>query len=307
MTEAMPPDQLDHQRYWHALPVGWETLDYQTFLERRRSLIAKVVKDGFDRLWGEKSITRPSLTLADLLAVGESQTVGIQVDCALEHLRRRADKKMEHVITKTVCGFLNAEGGTLLIGVGDDGAVVGLADDMKTLGPKGNLDGYELFLRQHLDNNLSIQTAGIVQIRFERINGAEVCAVAVAASGKPSSPSRMKVNRSRRSSGCASATPPDSSMATTWSNTSRRTGPDGGVPGSGRPPERGRSRAAAWIGVESCCSICQGTNAGYRRKYPSAGQFCLARSRAAPARLPPRFSKAKSTNAWAMSVDALRR
>ncbi len=42
-----------------------------------------------------------------------------------------------------------------------------------------------MFLRQHLDNNLSIQTAGIVQIRFERINGAEVCAVAVAASGKP--------------------------------------------------------------------------------------------------------------------------
>ncbi len=139
MTEAMPPDQLDHQRYWHALPVGWETLDYQTFLERRRSLIAKVVKDGFDRLWGEKSITRPSLTLADLLAVGESQTVEFKSTARWNIYAGRADKKMEHVITKTVCGFLNAEGGTLLIGVGDDGAVVGLADDMKTLGPKGNL------------------------------------------------------------------------------------------------------------------------------------------------------------------------
>ena len=37
-----------------------------------------------------------------------------------------ADPKLEHVIVKTVCGFLNAEGGTLLIGVDDDGNVLGL-------------------------------------------------------------------------------------------------------------------------------------------------------------------------------------
>lgn len=35
------------ETYWHALPVGWEQLDYQTFLDRRRPLLAKVVRDGF--------------------------------------------------------------------------------------------------------------------------------------------------------------------------------------------------------------------------------------------------------------------
>ncbi len=55
---------------------------------------------------------------------------------------------------------------------------------MKTLGTKANLDNYELFLRQHLDNSLSIQTAGIVNIRFEAVDGFEVCEVSVAASGK---------------------------------------------------------------------------------------------------------------------------
>lgn len=92
---------------------------------------------------------------------------------------------MEHVILKTVCGFLNAEGGTLLIGVDDDGQILGLADDMKTFGSKGTRDGFELFLRQHLDNNLSVQTAGIVKIRFEAHGPADVCVVSVAASGKP--------------------------------------------------------------------------------------------------------------------------
>ena len=188
MTEAMAPDQLDRQRYWHALPVGWEQLDYPTFLERRRSLIAKVVEDGCDRLWGKKAIGRPSSThstLADLLAVGESQTVEFKSTARWNFYTSQADKKMEHVITKTVCGFLNAEGWRLLIGVGDDGGVLGLADDMNTLGTKANLDAYELFLRQHLDNSLSIQTAGIVNIRFESVDGFEVCDVSVAASGKP--------------------------------------------------------------------------------------------------------------------------
>ena len=202
MTEAMAPDQLERQRYWHALPVGWEQLDYPTFLERRRALIAKVIKDGFDRLWGKQAIGRPSSThsaLADLLAVGESQTVEFKSTARWNLYNSRADKKMEHVVTKTVCGFLNAEGGTLLIGVGDDGGVVGLANDMKTLGTKANLDDYELFLRQHLDNSLSIQTAGIVNIRFESVDGVKVCEVSVAASGKPvfaSSP-WLKANRNR--------------------------------------------------------------------------------------------------------------
>lgn len=84
-----------------------------------------------------------------------------------------------------MCGFLNAEGGTLLIGVTDDGDVLGLGDDLQTLGKKPNLDGYELFLRQNLDNNLSIPTAGVVKVRFERADALDVCAVAVAASAKP--------------------------------------------------------------------------------------------------------------------------
>ena len=185
MTGDMDADQLARQRYWHALPVGWEQLDYPTFIERRRSLIARVVRDGFERLRDKKATISPSPTLADLLAVGESQTVEFKSTGRWNLYTGQADRKMEHVITKTVCGFLNAEGGTLLIGVGDDGGVVGLAEDLKTLGSKGNLDGYELFIRQLLDNSLSLQTAGIVRIRFEMFQDADVCAVAVAASGKP--------------------------------------------------------------------------------------------------------------------------
>ncbi|MGQ0669709.1 MAG: hypothetical protein ACT4PO_08580 [Actinomycetota bacterium] len=40
----------DEDRYWHALPEGWHDMDYQEFLEARRRLMARVVRDGFERL-----------------------------------------------------------------------------------------------------------------------------------------------------------------------------------------------------------------------------------------------------------------
>lgn len=75
--------------------------------------------------------------------------------------------------------------GKLLIGVDDDANVIGLGDDMRTLGGRGNSDGYELFLRQLLDNSLSAPTAKTVRIHFEPYTGNDVCIVTVAASAKP--------------------------------------------------------------------------------------------------------------------------
>jgi predicted HTH transcriptional regulator len=36
------------------------------------------------------------------------------------------DPKLEHVIVKTIAGLMNAEGGTLLIGLDDNGHMLGL-------------------------------------------------------------------------------------------------------------------------------------------------------------------------------------
>lgn len=185
MSQTLATEQLRRQLEWHALPVGWEHLDYTTFLERRRVLIARVVRDGFERLHARRSTSSPALTLADLLTLGESQTVEYKSSARVNTRTGERDERMEHVIVKTVCGFLNAEGGTLLIGVDDDAQVLGLDDDFVTLGRKGDRDGYELYLRQHLDNALSTPSAGRVRIRFERHDERDVCVVSVAASGKP--------------------------------------------------------------------------------------------------------------------------
>jgi hypothetical protein len=185
MVEKVGGERLKKQSYWHALPVGWEQLDYPTFLDRRRTLIAKVIRDGFACLWDDDRSGSESSTLADLLALGESQSIEYKSTVRWNLRTQQPDRKMEQVVVKTVCGFLNAEGGTLLVGVDDDGRVLGLEPDMQSLGSKGNRDGFELYLRQLLDNSLSTPTAVTTRIRFEAMDGKDVCIVSVAASGRP--------------------------------------------------------------------------------------------------------------------------
>lgn len=44
------PDWLKKQLYWHALPDGWEGMEYEEFLGQRRALMAQVTKDAFEKL-----------------------------------------------------------------------------------------------------------------------------------------------------------------------------------------------------------------------------------------------------------------
>lgn len=184
MINGLVPDQLKRQIRLHALPIGWEQLDYVTFLDRRRDLMAQVVRDGFATLWTDRK-PQPTTSIEEMIAAGESDTLEFKSTARVNLHTGQADAKMEHVIVKTVCGLLNHEGGTLLIGVADDGQILGLDDDLKTLGAKGNADGYELYLRQFLDLNLSAVTAQTVRIRFHTTGQRQLCAVTVAASGKP--------------------------------------------------------------------------------------------------------------------------
>jgi len=44
------PEWLAKQHYWHALPQGWQNLDYDDFLLQRRRMIAQVIRDGYQKL-----------------------------------------------------------------------------------------------------------------------------------------------------------------------------------------------------------------------------------------------------------------
>ncbi len=77
-----------------------------------------------------------------LMATGENDRIEFKSSLRWDVKEQRVNKQLEKVVVKTLAGFLNAEGGTLLIGVDDAGAVIGLAGDYEAL-RKRDRDGFE--------------------------------------------------------------------------------------------------------------------------------------------------------------------
>jgi predicted HTH transcriptional regulator len=80
---------------------------------------------------------------------------------------------------------MNAEGGTLFIGVDDQGNVLGLENDYKTLKIEHqNSDGLEL--RQSVEKYTKNKIANeFFQVKFYTLGGKEICEVIVSPTPKP--------------------------------------------------------------------------------------------------------------------------
>jgi len=184
MTENMPKDQLKRQMRWHALPVGWEQLEYDEFCEKRRKLIGEVVRDGFQRLWdSDAEKGEATSTIRDLIADGESNVLEFKERARWSHGTDKKGKS-EQIIVKSISGFMNSEGGTLIIGIADNGSVIGLKSDYETLS-KGNRDGFELFLTQLIADKITGPSPSLCRVSFHELDGKDICRVDVAASAKP--------------------------------------------------------------------------------------------------------------------------
>lgn len=91
------------------------------------------------------------------------------------------------VIVKTIAGFMNANGGTLYIGVNDNGDAIGIEDEFKLLNTsttdshtyKENSDGYENKLRSGINALLSPVAQDYVNISFSECDGHIVCEVKI--------------------------------------------------------------------------------------------------------------------------------
>ena len=115
----------------NALPKKWEKMDYWTFLERRRELMAQIILEGYRKLTTEDETVDESheLNLRELIEEGESDVTEFKSTLRVNLHTRRPDRRIEKSVLKTLAGFLNTEGGTLIVGVSDDGMPLGLDVD----------------------------------------------------------------------------------------------------------------------------------------------------------------------------------
>lgn len=125
----------------------------------------------------------PTGTL-ELVAAGESGRVEFKTTARRNVHTGEKDARIELVIAKSIAGLLNAEGGTLLVGVADDGAIVGVETDYALCG-KPDRDGFELWLRDFLAGRLGTGALADIRLSFETIEGRDVCRVDVAPATTP--------------------------------------------------------------------------------------------------------------------------
>ena len=92
-------------------------------------------------------------TVAEIIENDEDFAVEFKSTARWDLREDKPNKAMEDAIVKTVAGFLNTDGGTLLIGVGPDREVVGLDHDYPRVKPS-NGDGFVNWLTTHLTNAL---------------------------------------------------------------------------------------------------------------------------------------------------------
>ena len=123
-------------------------------------------------------------TILDLIAGGETGRVEFKSTARRNLGSGEKDARMELVIAKSVAGFLNADGGTLLVGVGDDGAILGVGTDYE-LCRKPDRDGFELWLRDFLAGRLGTAALADVELSFAAVDGREVCRIDVSPSAEP--------------------------------------------------------------------------------------------------------------------------
>ena len=142
---------------------------------------AEVIKQTIDNSL-KKPIHAKSLQM--FLKEGEGLFLEYKQTLRYDLRRQCISKDVERAVVKTIAGFMNADGGTLIIGVDDEGKVTGLKNDYETLAKK-NRDGFENHLNNLVKTMLGVKFANYLHVRFDYFDDNEACLVAVDPSHKP--------------------------------------------------------------------------------------------------------------------------
>lgn len=167
--KIIAPDKLEKMNYWHALPKDWESMTYNEFLDERRKLMAMVTKDGFKQLEKGEIIEEKPATLEQMIAQGEGPYTEFKSTLRVNLHTGQKDKKMEHAVLKTIDGFLNSDGGTLVIGLADNMTPLGLSNDGFP-----NEDKMDLHLGNLIKAQLGAETMLHIKPHFEDYGGERV-------------------------------------------------------------------------------------------------------------------------------------
>ncbi len=110
--------------------------------------------------------------ILDLIRQGESNTLEFKSTLRWNLREQKKDPAIEHASLKTITAFLNSAGGTLLIGVKDDGNIEGIETDAFE-----NTDRFLIHLWNLIKSTLGQEFSPYILTTTEVINNKTICIV----------------------------------------------------------------------------------------------------------------------------------
>lgn len=175
-------NSFEHSFSFHMMPMSVAFSTLGIFIGFGSGMYYKSLKKKELLLYGKKQLLQQSIP--SLIASGESEFVEFKSSLRHDYRQIKTDKNLEHVILKSIAGFLNAKGGTLIIGVNDDGEILGLANDYFSL-KKKDKDGFQQRLILIVSNAFGKDICTKIHITFHVIGEKEICTVYVEPSLRP--------------------------------------------------------------------------------------------------------------------------
>lgn len=164
-------------------PDLWKIENYGAFLEERRKLIADGINEFMGSLLESHTLIQGLIGVEDLIHQGESAKMEFKSSLRWDRDLSQVNKVLEMTVLKTIGGFMNTEGGILLIGVDDSGDIIGIEDYYVTL-PKPDRDGFELHLIHLLSSAIGKEQCLNASVSFHEIDSKDICMVQVARTSK---------------------------------------------------------------------------------------------------------------------------
>ena len=175
--------ELKHALKSHLIDLDGASViqnDFTAFLKNRSEALFEEIQKRIE----------PSETSAktdpvhEIILQGEGQLVEFKSTLRYDMRTGEVNKKLEHVIAKTVAAFMNSEGGSLFIGVDDHGNAIGLDLDYSTL-KKTDRDGFQLHLGNILDSYLGKDVIKLWKLDWPIYDDKQICHVQVTRANKP--------------------------------------------------------------------------------------------------------------------------
>tara|TARA_R110001583_G_C5589979_1_gene403658 strand:- start:127 stop:1191 length:1065 start_codon:yes stop_codon:yes gene_type:complete len=117
-----------------------------------------------------EKLTKKAIHLIHLAAnQKESKTLEFKSSFIYDIKGNRKDKLLKKECTKTIASFLNSHGGILLVGVDDNGKILGLAKDIEY--SKNNDDKFILSFKDAVKNSLGVSVLNNVDWSLEDVGG----------------------------------------------------------------------------------------------------------------------------------------